>query len=112
MVARLIQNMPGGQPKPGLLRPALERSSTWAIRWCGWRARSVGIFWTGRFASVCAREPVIPAYDATGGRAGFRREQIFYRAAPLTTKSASPGAPRAAQTRCALCAVLFQPVRT
>jgi transposase, IS5 family len=23
-VARLIQNMPGGQPKPGLLRPALE----------------------------------------------------------------------------------------
>jgi len=37
-----------------------RRSSIWAIRWCGWRERSIGGFSTGRFAGVCTPGPGQP----------------------------------------------------
>src|SRR6516165_8948080 len=37
-----------------------KRSSIWAIRWCGWRARSIGGFLDRRFASVCTPGPGQP----------------------------------------------------
>src|SRR5215471_3663488 len=37
-----------------------KRSSIWAIRWCGWRGRSIGGFLDQRFASVCTPGPGQP----------------------------------------------------
>ncbi len=41
-----------------LFRPALEESSTFAIRWCGSRRRLIGVFW--RDGSVCRAGPGQP----------------------------------------------------
>jgi IS5 family transposase len=63
------------QPRDGhrddLFRPSLERSSTFAIRWCVWRRRSIGISWRDPFSPVCRLGPGRPPFPDTIGSRTF-----------------------------------------